>query len=615
MAYIADGSIKEVIARTDVVQIVGEYVSLKKAGIRFKGLCPFHSEKTPSFTVNQEQGFFHCFGCGEHGDSIGFLMKHNGVTFVEAVEQLASRAGIPLTYEGNKEDGPRRTPEERDTERRILQAQMDLTSWTARWFQGRLSATPRTAPIWEYIEERGLQAETLKTFWVGFAPDDWAELSQAIQSDGRDSKLAEDLGLILPRKSGQGTYDRFRNRLIFPVFDIAERPIGFGGRVLPGKDEKETAKYINSPDSPIYTKGDILFGLAQAKRAIRTEGYAIVVEGNIDVLTLHQEGFPTTVAPMGTALTPHQVRLLKRFTEEVVLLYDGDKAGRAAAIKSLPLLLDVDLHGRVALLADGEDPDTFVRTQGKEALEHLIKNAPPLMEFLIDEIVERHGSSDRGRARSLAELQPFYQGIQDFRERQLVLARISDALNLPERRVVGMLRAGSKREAVEPETKSFQIAQITPPSIREERLTIACLQYPSCLSRLEDVDGQALVEHDGLRQVLWEAITTYGEGGSLDPNVLLERIEDPALRNWASGAFCAVCEVTEEEGPKFVDSCLELMRVEAKKSASSALTREIAVAQREGNPEKIQDLVERKLELDRERTGVGSSRVLSPKED
>ncbi len=302
MAFISDSSIKEVSARTDVVSVIGEYVTLKKAGGRLKGLCPFHNEKTPSFTVNPDRGFFHCFGCGEHGDSIGFLCKHNGLTFVEAVEHLAARAGIQLTYEGGKDGAPRKDPSERERERQRRDRQLQITERTGRWFQESLKKAPGDSPVWQYIAQRGINQETIDTFHLGFAPNEWGSLSDAMRNRPDDSKIAEELGLIVPRKTGQGYYDRFRNRLIFPVFDIAEKVIGFGGRILPSDDPKEGAKYINSPESPIYTKGDILYGLAQAKRHIRSMGYALLVEGNIDVLSLQHVGFHNTIAPMGTAL-------------------------------------------------------------------------------------------------------------------------------------------------------------------------------------------------------------------------------------------------------------------------------------------------------------------------
>ena len=601
MALVSAASVREVRSRADIVQVVGEFVTLKRAGTRFKGLCPFHNEKTPSFTVNQEQGFFHCFGCGEHGDSIGFLQKHNGLTFVEAVEQLASQVGVELRYEGGNA-APRKTASERELERRKHRAMQDATHWAMQQFQSALMEAPKDSPIWRYIAERNLSDEIVKAFCLGYAPDEWAHLSVLLQKQGRGHRVCEALGLITPRKNGQGYYDRFRNRLMFPVFDITEKPIGFGGRILPSDDDNPGAKYINSPDSDLYTKGDILFGLAQAKKSIRDNKYAVLVEGNIDVLMMHQAGFTMTVAPMGTALTPAQVRLLRRFSDEVVLLYDGDTAGQAAAIKSIPLLLESDIHGRIVVMPPGEDPDTFLQEKGADALSEAIRLAQPAMEFLIDDANQRNGLTDRGRARTLRELQPLVQKIQDFREKQLVIARLSSALNLPERRIIGMLRSKESVGMEEPAAPDARESRQVTGTPREMKLAKLCLQHPSCLSWLEDVDGQSLVMSEGLRRILWEAITLLGEEETLSPAVLMERLEEPGLRAWVAAVFCEESEVLESDAQAVLEDCVALMRREKLLHESRELTRALEDAQRRGDTETVRELIARKVQLNRERT-------------
>jgi DNA primase len=596
MPVIAENSVREVLARASITQVVGEYVTLKKAGTRFKGLCPFHHEKTPSFTVSEERGFYYCFGCGASGDSISFLREQNGLSFVEALEALAQRTGVMLekseseSFQVNKD----KRAKEREGEERMRQ----VTRQAGQWFQAQLKSAPRDSVIWRYLEERGIHEDTAIEFQLGFAPDGWDHLSEALVQQKIPLPQAEALGLVAPRKNGRGFYDRFRNRLMFPIFDLAERMIAFGSRILPSTDEEPGAKYINSPESAIYTKGDILFGLAQAKKHIRSEGSAILVEGNIDVLSLHQEGFKTTVAPMGTALTPAQVRLLNRFTKEIILLYDGDEAGRNAARKSLPLLLDAEIHGRVALLPMGEDPDTFVRNKGVAELEMLLSRALPLTEFMIEDLVATHGLSDHGRAQTLAALAPHVSRIRDFRERDLMVTRISSVLNLPEDRVAGMLKdPGSLRTDIAGGENGAKMPDLP---LRERKLVEICLLYPACLSYVEEKEGQEFLEHEELRAVLWEAITLYGEEDGLPSAKLMARIAHSSLANWVASVLCSEPEFGPEEAGAFTEGCISLLEDHQRSNKIATIQRAVESAERQGDEALLKELMQEKLRLVRE---------------
>ena len=389
--------------RTDLVALVQESVpSLKKRGRAWTGLCPFHNEKSPSFNVNQERGFYKCFGCGESGDAFTFAMKEFGYTFHEAARVLAERAGVVIEEEARERSEVDRAKKKKDD----LYA---ANAVAASWFEEQLVKHPLRSLALEELARRGIvpgekavSDEALKAFRVGYAPHDWDGLATFFRQQGISPNDAETVGLLSPRTSGSGHYDRFRHRLMFAVIDTQGRVVAFSGRALadpPGADRRpdgeKPAKYVNSKESPIYTKGNVLFGLFQARHAIRTEEVALVVEGNFDVLSLHARGLSNVVAPLGTAFTAEQARLLKRYTPRVVLLFDGDAAGRKATFAARGPCRHEGLIAQVTLLPDGQDPDDFARARGIEALKTCVKEPKGLLVFMIDaELDESFGAAD-----------------------------------------------------------------------------------------------------------------------------------------------------------------------------------------------------------------------------
>lgn len=595
-ATIPDTLVREIVSRTSMAQLVGEYVALKKAGARLKGLCPFHNEKTPSFTVNESAGFFHCFGCGESGDAISFLRKHSGLSFTEAVERLAARAGIAVVRDQDPV-AARRAQASRARERTIQEELRRVCGMAGAWFAERLREAGPDSVVGRYLVERGLTPQTVTDFQLGFAPPGWGALADSLAAHRLPLDKAEAAGLIAPRKSGAGHYDRFRNRLIFPILDLAGQPIGFGGRRLPGDEEEEAAKYINSPDTPIYTKGDVLFGLSQARKHIRAAGHAIVVEGNIDLLMLHQEGLGNTVAPMGTALTEKQVRLLRGFTEQVVLLYDGDAAGRKAARAATPLLIEAGVGGGVAMLPDGEDPDSFVRSRGAAALRELVGRAVPLTDYLIEETVRQHGLSAHGQAKAAEELAPVVARVQSPRERDLLVARLATALRLEESRVAAWVQApGLARKDAQ-----AAAARLPKMPVRERKLVEVCLWYPEvALPVVERADpDMELVSHTALRDVLTEAVILHGEEGRLDPQRLRGALGEHPLARWVADVVCGDPDVAEGDAEAFVGGALRLLEQDRKEQQARALEEAIGRAQRDGDEEKLRALLQEKLALRR----------------
>ena len=369
MARFGTDKIEEVRARADIVEIIGAQVRLKRAGRNLVGLCPFHNEKTPSFSVNAERGFFHCFGCGAGGTVFDFVMRVEGLTFLEALQSLARRYGIVLP-ERNEAGGP--SAGERDALALVNQT-------AAEFFAHVLWKTGDGAPARDYLKARGIADETARAFMLGYAPARPANLAAVIAKRGM-LEAAIKVGLV-KREPGRDPYDMFRARLMFPIRDAQGRVIAFGGRVL----DQRLPKYINSPESPIYSKARALYGVFEARQAIAGADRAIVVEGNIDVIALWQAGFKETVASLGTALTVDQLRLLSRYTRNIVACFDGDTAGRKASLRALEVFLGAGLLGRGAFIPSGFDPDTLVRDRGAQALTDLIESAELLVEYFIRE--------------------------------------------------------------------------------------------------------------------------------------------------------------------------------------------------------------------------------------
>ena len=384
--------------RTNVVALIQEAVpTLKKRGRSWVGLCPFHKEKSPSFHVNADRGFFHCFGCGEGGSAIDFLMKHDGLTFPEAVRDLAERCGIAIEEET-------RPSTEVDRQKRAREDLYAAMSVAAGFYEKMLREHPDRGDALDELEKRGLLPvwakdgggepgaveDALQAFRIGYAPADWDSLARYLKDQGISPTTAEQVGLLAPRQGGSGHYDRFRHRLMFAVVDVQGRVVAFSGRALrerpdakPGGDPPP--KYINSPESPIYTKGALLFGLFQARHSIRQEELAILVEGNFDVVSLHARRIGNVVAPLGTAFTLEQAKLLKRYTGDVVLCFDGDAAGRKATRASKEPCRGAGLTARVAILPQGVDPDELSRTKGAEGVKDVVERAQGMFEFLIED--------------------------------------------------------------------------------------------------------------------------------------------------------------------------------------------------------------------------------------
>lgn len=386
---ISDDKIREVQERAEILDVVSSYVALKRSGANHVGLCPFHAEKTPSFNVNPPRQIYHCFGCGVGGDAISFVQRIEGLSFPEAVRRLAERYGIEIAEE-------QRTPEQELARQRRAQL-LRINEVAADFYHEILldAEDHRGRAARAYLKERGYGRESAERFRLGYAPDGWEALASHLAKKGFDTELVREVGLTRPGKEGRGDYDLFRARLIFPIFSARGEIAAFGGRVL----DQALPKYINSPESPVYHKSATLYGLYPARESMRRSGEAILVEGYFDVLALHRAGFSQAVATCGTALTTEHARLLKRYAERVVLLFDQDKAGRQATFRAMEALLPEGLPVAATTLEAGEDPDSFVARRGAAALRERLEAARPVFELFLEETLAAHGDTVEGRAR------------------------------------------------------------------------------------------------------------------------------------------------------------------------------------------------------------------------
>ncbi len=500
---IPDTFLQELLARADVVEIVGRYVQLKKAGANFSGLCPFHSEKSPSFTVSPTKQFYHCFGCGKHGNAIGFLMEHAGMGFVEAVKDLAAQFGLQVPED-------ERSPQDRAlaAQQREKQATLtDVLEKAGEAYRKHLKNSPRAIA---YLKQRGLSGEIAKQFGLGYAPEGWRSLASVFPE--YDDPLLAESGLVIVHEEDDKRYDRFRDRVMFPIRNVNGECIGFGGRVL--GDEKP--KYLNSPETPVFSKGRELYGLFEARQALRDKGFVLVTEGYMDVVALAQLGFPNAVATLGTACTTEHVQKLFRFTDSVVFSFDGDAAGRRAARKALegalPYATDVR-SVKFLFLPPEHDPDSYIRAHGADAFSGYVGDATPLSRFLVDSAREGCDlSTAEGRAHMMANAKPLWSLLPDGALKRQLLAELADHAQLDARELANLWsgqRAGEGRSGAGA-TSARRRTDTAPPPRRTHGRTLPPGRGDRALQiLLADAEGWGRLSHDD-QQLLCELGAPHG---------------------------------------------------------------------------------------------------------
>ena len=556
---------QDLLNRVDIVDVVSRYVQLKKGGANYLGLCPFHGEKTPSFTVSPSKQFYHCFGCGAHGNAIGFQMEYGGMGYVDAVKDLAASVGmqVPELRPRTAEDAAR---QELETD---LYAVMEKAM---AFYRGELKKSPRAI---EYLKGRGLTGEIAARFRIGYAPDDWQGL-KATFPHYEDKALVE-CGLVI---EGEGKrYDRFRDRVMFPILNARGLVIGFGGRVIGASDKSDAGtqaspKYLNSPETPLFEKGREVYGLVQARDAIRAAGRVLVVEGYMDVVALAQFGVGYAVAALGTATTPVHVNKLLKLTDEIVFCFDGDAAGRKAAWRALEVSLPIAPDNkpiRFLFLPDGEDPDSYVRKNGQDAFERLVAGAQVLSEFLLAEL--RTGANVQtaeGRSQFLAAARPYVQGITGASLKLQLLkevARLGGVTQEEAEKILGLQPTAPYRNRA-PAKRDFR-----PPSTVEWKLLSRVAAYPRLAAGLDLSAVDETLEESQLLIELSAHFRGNGEAEKLSNAMMIEWFKDSPRAEllFHAQAFGLELGESEEDSKRFIRHTLWKLEIGLKKNEIRSL--------------------------------------------
>jgi DNA primase len=570
--------------QADIIRVVGEYVRLKKAGLNFTGLCPFHPEKTPSFSVSATKQFYYCFGCGAGGDVFKFVMEMDKITFPESVRAVAEKCGIAIPRSRE------RTPEERQQNQQRTSL-VELHREAAAFFVQQLNGTQEGRAAKAYLLDRGLDSEAMARFGIGFAPSGGEALLRAFKQKYPEKAL-EVSGLFSRDQNGK-LFDRFRRRVMFPIANDSGKIVAFGGRAL-GDD---LPKYLNSPETPIYTKSNILYHLDRAKEALRQSDFAVLVEGYMDAIAVARAGVSNVVASCGTSLTEPQVKLLNRFTRSIVVNYDPDTAGRAATERSLTLLLEQGAEVRVLALPGGKDPDSFIRSEGAAAYTKLLKEAPPYVDYLISRARQMDMSTAEGKLRAVNFLMPYVQRIPDRILRSEWATRIAQQLRIEEPVLRESMRKAASERRSEVKARPELVGRVGKPA--ERRLVQMLIEAEEFRAQLaQEIRADDL--HRGLEseRILTALVEACATGVRPDAAELALALEDRDRRLLFEIAFESAAPPTWEEA----ESCLAVLRRRRAEEELSAVQRQIetfAAAAGAGAGGELRRLLERKQELRR----------------
>ncbi len=588
--------------RADLVRIIEPYAPLKKKGANWMACCPFHQEKTPSFSVNPGKGFYKCFGCGKAGTAFNFLMEMEGLSFPEAVRRVAEIAGVPLP-EPVDDERYRESKKKREAEKAISEKVIELNRLAMAFWQKNLqSGKAEAKAARKYLEDRGISQETVEKFKIGYATESWDELLGQLTASGADDALLAQSGLVSQNEEKTRMFDRFRGRIIFPVLDASGNPVAFGARIL-GKGEP---KYLNSPETPAYIKGDHLYGLFQTKEEIRRLKFAILVEGYLDLISLHQNGVTNCVASLGTAFTEHQARLLGRFARKVVVNYDGDKAGVKAARRAIETLLAEDFEIKVLVLPNGQDPDDFIRQNGYPAYKDQHKsNATTYLQFVLDTAMQdRSLSAPKQKAEAIEEVLPVLSSIKNGIQRResfdqaMSFLRVDDAAL---RRELWNSVKGTASAQAGSVTRQVARSARAKMTVAEQRLLELLFHDGELreiiLQQLEETDFESLATAS-----IFRALIELGEGFSNESVMTLvsgdEIAEDtvPLLMMGEAGRDGdeAIDEVLHE-----AENCLLTLRSLAISRRIIDVNQELMLAEQRKDADEIGRLVSTQIELAR----------------
>ncbi|MBI3811218.1 MAG: DNA primase [Nitrospirae bacterium] len=581
---------------SDILEWVSRYVSLKKTGQNWVGLCPFHTEKTPSFTVSPGKQVYHCFGCGEGGDVIGFLMKIDGAAFPQAVKLLAERLGIPVL--------PQRTgePSKADQDREELYR---IHGDAAGYYHTLLLKSPEAQRARDYLQERGISNLTVEEFSLGYAPAGWNGLQQALIKRGWSDGSIEKAGLIIsrdqPETARRHYYDRFRNRVIFPIFDLQKRVIGFGGRVM----DNGLPKYLNSPETPIFSKGHHLYALEKAREAAGKCGYLVVVEGYFDAIAAHQAGIHAVAATLGTALTSNHLQRIHRFVQTVKLIFDPDDAGIRAALRTMDLIIPSPVSGEVVLLPSGEDPDSFIKGRGAEAFTQLLDRSSKLLDFAIQQgLSDPSAKTIEGKLKIVDRILPVIRKVTRPVERSYYLKHLAESLGLEERELVKEMAQLSGTGAAAPSPSSPSPLSRLP---KEEQIPLHLLVHNRVTAQmlLQQIEPDHFT--DGrLRRIFNLYVESSQQTAATVPSTA--RIQpdtaDPALAPILTALM--VQEPDYDDPDQTLRDCIRMLRVKKIRSEMKTLETAIRDAEKIGNNPQIKSLLDKLVGLKKMSLEVGS---------
>ncbi|MGD0021226.1 MAG: DNA primase [Smithellaceae bacterium] len=574
-----DNKIEEIKSRVDIVELASEYLTLKKAGRNFIGLCPFHQEKTASFTVNREKQIFYCFGCGEGGNVITFLMKIADKTFPEAIKDLAEKTGIIL---------PQRLISKECRERDSLRESITSLNLRAGQQFTRNLFSPLGKDAREYLVNRGITEDTIKQFRLGYAPDSWRSLANYIESCGLSLKLAEQAGLVIAGK--EGFYDRFRGRLIFPIENIFGETVAFGGRIL----EKGEPKYLNSPESPVYIKGKVLYGLNRTKEEIRKQGFALVVEGYFDLISLWNAGIGNVVATLGTALTREHLELLKRYTPEVVALFDPDEAGIKALDRSLELFLSMGMRARALILPEGCDPDDYVKKYGKDKLNELIAHAPAISDYYIDHVLGS-GRTFEDKREMVKTAMELINKISDKKEKDIFIKRIAEKTGINQELLIK--EAFKNEMQIAPKKGQERQQRNINSDLVEMHLIQLLLEYPQKVTQIENENILDFFLQPELKVVGEKIVEAYKLLGFVDINIVLAADEDKPLLERIYKLRMEAASVHDDLVEKIFADNIRQIKKKWYKEQHHQIKLQLGKAQDNGDEELLSNLLREKEKL------------------
>ncbi|HNW39594.1 MAG TPA: DNA primase [Candidatus Omnitrophota bacterium] len=574
---IPENILEDILGRVDIVEIISSYIPLKKAGSNFKTNCPFHHEKTASFMVSPERQIYHCFGCGESGNAFKFLMRHERMEFPEAVEMLAKRCGIILPDQNRPELAQAAS----------LSSQLyKINELAVSFYENNLHVPGAEAAV-NYLQNRGIKLATAKEFHLGLATLGWDGLINFLRSKNISLALMEQAGLILPKDSG-GYYDRFRQRIIFPIFDVRARSIGFGARVL----DETLPKYINSPETPVYTKGKNLFGLNLSKDFIRDGDRVVIVEGYLDFIIPFQEGLKNIVASQGTALTLEQIKLIKRYTHNVVMVYDGDAAGELATLRSLDILIDEGLQVKVVTLPAGMDPDTLVRKQGVNTLKDKVEKAASFFDYKLEILKSRHDIKDaHGKAKIAAEMLFTINKFDNAILRGEYTKKLSEEMRIPQADILEELRKFKPVVSIPADPVVVSVKNSMPINPAEKLLIKFMLEEKDLIERIMHELAPADFADARTAKIVSVMHDLVLQGKSIQPSVLMNYFsEDDASQLVCETMFMPA--LTDQGREKAVNDCIARIKTQKLRSRRENLNKQIKSAESQGDQEKLNSLIQ-----------------------